>query len=239
MSQLDLAGAAGTTPRHVSFVETGRSRPGRELVLRLADALDVPLRDRNMLLTAAGLPPAFANRGFDDAALASVRQVVQRVLASHEPFPGWVIGPGYRFLSSNRAAEAVFPGLCHMDPEQLVDMWFGPGPFRALVDNWNDVVWAGIAALRREASRSGDPAMAALVERAERHAQGIPASTASTLADVPVVCPRLQVGDRTIRTISTVMRFDNAVDVTVADLRVELMFPADEQSEAFFRDTAT
>jgi transcriptional regulator with XRE-family HTH domain len=234
MSQLALAAQAGTTPRHLSFIETGRSRPGPDLVVRLASALDVPLRERNALLVAAGLPATYPSLSLDDEAMKPVRRVVERILASHEPYPAWVGSRGFRFISSNQAAERLFPGLCGLEPEAVVDLWFGPGPFRDMVENWPDVVWAGVAGLRREAVRASDPRLNDLLQRAELHARAIPAPEADALPELPVVCPRLKIGGRSVRTISTVMRFDTAVEVTASELRVELMFPADEASEEFF-----
>jgi transcriptional regulator with XRE-family HTH domain len=238
MSQLDLATLAGTTPRHLSFLETGRSRPGAELVLRLASAFDVPIRERNALLLAAGLSPAYPAFALEDEAMGPVRNVLDRILRTHEPYPAWVGSRGFRFISSNRAAEALFPGMCALSPEAIVDLWFGPGPFRDIVENWQDVVWAGIASLRREVVRASDPSLAALLRRAERHATSIPEPDPDTRPELPVVCPRLNIGGQRVRTISTVMRFDTAVEVTVSELRVELMFPADDESEAFFRGLA-
>ncbi len=238
LSQLELAAMAGTTPRHLSFVETGRSRPGRELVLRLCAAIDMPLRERNVLLMAAGLAPEYPIRELSDDAMRPVKSVLDRVLDQHEPFPAWVVGRAMHFLASNRAAEALFPGICSLRPEDIVDLWFGPGPFREVVENWADVAWAGVAGLRREASRGCDPRLLELVRRAEAYTSAIPPPDSQVLLDVPMICPRLRIDGRTIRTISTVMRFDTAVDVTASELRVELMFPADEASEAYFRQQA-
>jgi len=235
VSQLDLAVQAGTSPRHVSFIETGRSRPGRDLVLRLAAALDVPIRERNTLLTSAGLPPAYPDRELTDQSMRPVKLVLDRVLARHEPYPAWVVGRGMRFLASNRGAEALFPGLCSLQPHEIVDLWFGPGPFRDMVENWPDVVWAGVAALRREATRSSDAQLLDLLQRVEAHARSIARPDAEAVPDLPVICPRLSIDGHTIRTISTVMRFDTAVEVTASELRVELMLPADEESDAYFR----
>lgn len=236
MSQLALAAQAGTTPRHLSFIETGRSRPGFDLVLRLASALDVPLRERNTLLVAAGLPATYPSFALEEEAMKPVRRVLDRILASHEPYPAWVGSRGFRFLSSNRAAEALFPGMCALTPEAIVDLWFGPGPFRDVVENWQDVLWAGIAALRRETARSPDSALHDLLRRAESHAKTLPPPEPDARPDLPVICPRLNLGGRRIRTISTVMRFDTAIEVTASELRVELMFPADDESEAFFHE---
>jgi transcriptional regulator with XRE-family HTH domain len=188
VSQLDLALQAGTTPRHVSFLETGRSRPGRDLVLRLATALDVPIRERNTLLTSAGLPPAFPARDLTDQGTRPVKLVLERVLRGHEPYPAWVVGRGMQFLASSCGAEALFPGMCSLSPEKIVDLWFGPGPFREMVENWSDVVWAGMAGLRRDAIRSSDPQLLDLLRRAETHAKLTPRPAAQALPDFPVIC---------------------------------------------------
>lgn len=209
VSQLNLALQAGTSPRHVSFIETGRSRPGRDLVLRLAAALDVPIRERNALLTSAGLPPAFPARDLTDQAMRPVKLVLDRVLRGHEPYPAWVVGRGMQFLASNRGAEALFPGMCSLQPHEIVDLWFGPGLFREMVENWPDVIWAGIAGLRREATRSSDPQLLELLRRAEGHARLLPSPDADAILDLPVICPRLNIDGHTVLTISTVMRFDS------------------------------
>ncbi len=104
-----------------------------------------------------------------------------------------------------------------------------------MVENWPDVVWAGVAALRREATRSSDAQLLDLLQRVEAHARSIARPDAEAVPDLPVICPRLSIDGHTIRTISTVMRFDTAVEVTASELRVELMFPADEESDAYFR----
>lgn len=239
MSQLDLAAAAGTTTRHVSFLETGRSRPGQELVLRLATALDVPLRERNALLTAAGLPPACPDHQLSEQAMRSIDLVLDRALHVHEPYPAWVVGRGLQFLRSNRAAESLFPGLCSLSPDSIVDLWYGPGPFRDLVESWQDVVFVSVAHLRREATRATDPKLLELARRAEAHPKNVRPNEAHSARDLPVVSPRLKIGGRTVRTISAVMRFDSAIEVTASELRIELMFPADEESASFFRSCAT
>ena len=238
MSQLDVAAAAGTTSRHLSFVETGRSRPGRDLVLRLADVLAVPLPERNALLAAAGLPAAFAEHDLGSSELAAVETVLTQVLARHEPYPAWVVRRPFTFLRANQAAEALFPGLTALTPEQVVDLWFGPGPFRDSVQNWPDVLRAGIEALRRDALATDDPQTLTLLRRAEAAAgpqptAGLPQHSDPS-ATSPVVCPVFTIDGQTVRTISAVMTFDAAVEVTTSQLRIELMFPADQTADTFF-----
>ena len=239
MSQLALASAAGTTGRHLSFLETGRSRPGRDLVLRLAEVLAVPLPGRNELLAAAGLPAQFAQHELGSTELAAVDQVLDLVLARHEPYPAWVVRRPFTFLRANRGAEALFPGLTELGPVALVDLWFGPGPFRDGVQNWHDVARAGVAALAQDAACTDDPQTLALLDRARAHLDAARRRTESgglergRPVDGPfsaVVCPVFTVGGRTVRTVSAALRFDTAVEITTSQLRVELMFPADPDS---------
>lgn len=235
-SQLELAAKAGTTPRHISFLETGRSRPGRDLVLRLASTLDVPIRERNGLLVSAGLAAEFPTYDLSDKSMEPLSAVLRMILRAHEPYPAWVFASGFQALSANTAGDALFPGLCKMSPESIVDMWFAPGPFRQMVENWQEVLWAGIDSLRREAARTSAPEILALLRRAEGHAAHIQAPESRAHPDLPVACPRFKIGERIVRTVSAVMRFDTAIEVTTSELRVELMFPADDESEAFFRE---
>lgn len=160
------------------------------------------------------------------------------MLRGHEPFPAWVIGPSLQFLAANQAAEALMPGMCQLTPAATVSLWFGDGPLRHLVVNWPVMAWAGLAALRREAALTGDPAIRALLRHAQAQAGRLPPPPDGSLLEVPAICPVFRIGDQTIRTLSTVMRFDSAVEVTTAGLRVELMFPADDASEAYFRNRA-
>lgn len=236
MSQLELALAAGSTPRYVSFVETGRARPGRAVVLRLAGALDLPLREVNTLLVSAGLRPEYPARDLDDKVMKPVRQVVDALLRKHEPFPAWCMATGCRFLNCNRAAERLLPGLTRLSPMETVDFWYGPGPLRERVDNWQDVVHAGLAVLRREHNRCPNETSLALLNRALAHTRNLPPPSSDQ--DSAMACPIFLVNGARIRTLATVMRFDHATDVTASELKVELMFPADEESERFFRSMA-
>lgn len=236
LSQLELALAAGSTPRHVSFVETGRSRPGQDLIMRFASALDIPLEDRNRMLLAAGLAPEFSRHALEDDSMAPVRRVIRSILDKHEPYPGWCMTRSFQFQGCNRAAERLFPGLTRHHGLAFVDNWFGPGPFRSLVENWQDCVHAGIALLWREVLQTADPEIQGLLDRALEHVGGI--SPAPAAADMPVICPILNINGERIRTIGTVMRFDSATDVTAANLKLELMFPADEVGVRFFQGMA-
>jgi transcriptional regulator with XRE-family HTH domain len=232
LSQLELALRARSTARHLSFLETGRSRPSAEMVLRLARCLDLPLRQRNRLLRAAGHPPAFPERGLDDAALGPVVAVVDRLLEAHEPFPAYVIDARWRFLRGNRGGAWMWQamGVTDLDSNLLLSMFSGPGA--AALENRDELLWHAIELVERDALATGDPRLIDDLAALRRLANGI---APPVHAAAPVVAYRLRVGDQPVQLLTTVCRLGNANDVTVDELRVELIFPADDASEAVLR----
>lgn len=232
MSQLSLAIAAESTSRYISFIETGRARPGREVVLRLSESLNLTPRESNELLIAAGLPILFADTSLTDDEMEPVRKVIERVLHKHDPFPAWAIGPGLRFLDSNEAAEKVFPGMVGMEPSQLIDLWCSPSEAMPEAQRAY-IVQQTLQGLKHEAFYHPHPEIPALVKQIETYAAEF--NELPLIADSAVMCPSIMVEGQEIRTLSTVMRFDKVVNVTMSEIRVELVFPADEESEAILR----
>lgn len=235
MSQLELATLTESSARHLSFIETGRSRPSAKVIHRLSEALDIPLRERNELLVAAGLPAEYPERPLDDVALAHYRRIVTRMLEAHDPFPAFAIDRWWHIVEANAAATRMFGPI---DPERdMIELTYAEGPLRALIDNWAEVAWAGVDRLRRELAHSGgDERLAAMLERAERHLADTPRPHPTEVAGV--VCPRFRIGDQRIETVGTIMSFGTPREVVLEELRVELIFPADEKAEAFFRAMA-
>jgi transcriptional regulator with XRE-family HTH domain len=232
LSQLGLAVQVGSTGRHISFLETGRSRPSRQMVLRLADTLDMGLRDANDLLHAAGLPAAYPTVPLDGADLAPYRAVLDRMLAAHEPYPGLVLDGHWTVVAANGPGRALF-GPAIVGSNFVRDALTNRAAAGTLV-NWPEVAWAGLDRLRRHQQQNPfDPQLRDLLTLAE-----------SALADVPrpqpadpeiLVCPWFRVDGRIIRTIAMVARFDPPAELTLDELRVELMYPMDATAERFFR----
>jgi transcriptional regulator with XRE-family HTH domain len=232
LSQLGLAGQVGSTGRHISFLETGRSRPSRQMVLRLADALGIAPQDANDLLHAAGLPAEFPTAGLDSPDLAPYRAAVDRMLAAHEPYPGMVLDRHWTVVAANRPCQALF-GPTIIDSNFVRDALTNPAHAEAIV-NWPEVAWAGVDRLRHHQRRYPfDPELAQLVAVAEAALAGVPRPTPA--ASDLLVCPWFRVGDQIIRTIAMVARFDHPADTTLDDLRVELMYPMDDTADDFFR----
>lgn len=240
LSQLALAIMAETTPRHMSFIETGRSRPGKELVLRLASCLDLSVRESNTLLTAAGLAPVYTERELSEEQMRPFRQAIEAMLTHHEPYPACAADMLGHILMANQTYHALWPGVPDWTPEESVDAFFAPGPMREWIENWAEVAWAYADARRYEAARSNNPRLLALLERILKHLEDVerPPVPEGQIGS-PVVCPRFRMGDQVIRTFTTVVRFEHAHDVTLSELRVELIFPLDEQADAFFRSVLT
>jgi transcriptional regulator with XRE-family HTH domain len=235
LSQLSLALQVGSTGRHISFLETGRSRPSRQMVLRLADTLNVGVREANELLHAAGLPAAYPDVPLDGVGLAPYRAALDRMLTAHEPYPGMVLDGHWTVLAANASCRDLF-GPTIVGRNFVRDALTDPAAAQALT-NWPEVAWAGLDRLRRHQQRHPfDPHLQELVALAETSLAGTPRPVP---ADPQIlVCPWLRIGDRIIRTIAMVARFDHAAETTLDELRVELMYPADEVAERYFRSRA-
>ena len=246
MSQLDLAAAASTTPRYMSFVETGRSQPSREMVLRVAAALDVPLRDRNGLLFAAGFAPIYPEHDLDHPAIDRVMAALDHVLHQHAPYPAVVMNRRWDVVRVNAGAAQLFAGLCAPDPvpdpANVLRMMLEPGPVRSAVANWNEVAPALLERARREAVGGVlDLATADLVHRLRTgpDAAVFTAAPRSIAQLVPVIDVQFNYRDTTLRWFSIVSTIGTPVDITAQELRLEAFFPSDDDTAACWRLIST
>lgn len=234
LSQLDLALEAGVSPRHVSFLETGRSEPSREMVLRLAEALDVPLRERNRLFLAAGFAPPYSEASLDDERSEQVRQAVGLLLDRHDPYPGFAIDGAWEVVAANRGHRALLERLLPEAGEEagnVLRLLFSPRLLRPLVEDWEACAGAVLARVRRQLDRPVvSPRLAAVVSeiRGYPDVEALwkrPLDPTGFDLFIPVA---LRVGETTTRWLSTLLTFAGAVDVTLSELTVECFFPADE-----------
>jgi transcriptional regulator with XRE-family HTH domain len=240
-SQLELAIEVGVSARHLSFVETGRARPSPELVLAVAAELDVPLRERNTMLLAAGYAPRYSETSLDDEAMAGIRTSLQRMLDAHDPYPGVVIDRAWNVLLANDGALALTAGV----PDHLLSpsinvfrIGLHPDGLGARTANFDD--WAGylLRQLRRTIQLTGD----AQVEDIEREVLGYPnvaavagAADRARWDDPPLLVPFTFVGDGVeLSMFTTLTTFGTPRDITLDELAVELFFPADEGTARHF-----
>lgn len=239
LTQLELAHSAASTSRHISFMETGRSRPGETMVLRLADALQVPTRDRNDLLVAAGYPAIFEEGKLDSKVLVPFQRAVHYTVSAHEPFPSFAINRWYDVLEKNKAAEAMFGSDRPEKKVNIIHAIFDDPEMKDRLDNWHIVAPAMAHRLRREASLA--PKDARLKELLDLAWGALKDTSLPQIAskDDLVICPTFRVDDQLIRTISMVARFGSTNSVMLDELRVETIFPADAKAEAFFSALAS
>jgi transcriptional regulator with XRE-family HTH domain len=245
LSQLELALEAGVSQRHLSFLESGRARPSRSMILQLGECLDVPLRERNDWLLAAGFAPVFAARPLDDPQMRQVMAAVRRMLAGHEPFPAVAIDRAWNVRLANRPFDALV-ALAGADvwervggaERNLMRLLFHPAGVRPLIANWPAVGPLLWQRARREAEAlGGDETKAVLAELAP-HQDADTLGAAEDAALLPVLPVELRKDGLRVAFFTVIATFGTAQDVTADELRIESFFPADEATEALFRQGA-
>jgi transcriptional regulator with XRE-family HTH domain len=239
MSQLDLAVEVGVSTRHLSFVETGRAAPSREMLLRLAEQLDVTLRGRNALLVAAGFAPMFRERALDDPQLATARNAVDTILKGHEPHPALAIDRHWNLLAANRAVTALLAGVdpaLLQPPINVLRLSLHPRGFAPRIVNLAEWRAHLLHRVAQQIDASGDVELAKLLE--ELRGYPAPALTTHHVPDVgaSVAVPfRLRVDGGELAFFSTTTVFGTPVDITLEELALECFFPADEATAAAMR----
>lgn len=239
VSQLDLAIRADTTQRHLSFLEQGRSRPGRTMVVRLAESLELSLRERNGLLLAAGYAPVFPESALDTEELTPVLEALRAILDGHLPYPALVVRPHGVLLAANAAFGVLTEGAATWllePPVNVLRLALHPDGLAARVLNLPEWGRHVTEALRNRMDRSPDPALDELIDELETYLpQAEPGPDHLGFA-VPL---RLRSPEGELRLITTLTSFATAVDVTLAELQLEAFLPGDEQTARILRDRAT
>lgn len=245
LSQLDLALTSGVSQRHVSFLESGRANPSRNMILQLSETLDVPLRERNAWLAAAGFAPLFRTRTLDDPQMGQVMSAVRMMLAAHEPFPALALDRAWNVRLSNRPFDLLGAMLggdvwdrIGGGQRNLMRLFFHPEGIRPLVTNWAAVgplIWRRA---QREAEALGGQEMKAVLADLAPYQDAEVLWSAADTALVPVLPFNLQVGGQGISMFAIIATLGTAQDVTADELRIETLFPADAATEALFRAAA-
>ena len=247
LSQLALAAEAAVSTRHLCFIETGRAKPSRAMVLKLADVLDVPLRERNTLLLSAGFSPEYPESHLDAPALAAVRDALETILAQQEPFPALVMDRGWDIRHTNLAARRFFAFLqdgrraTAPGPANVLRRMFHPDGVRRYVTNWPEVAEALVRRARREAIGGVTDERAQRILDEVLDYPEVPASLRSldaTAPLLPIVPIRYARGDRRFDFFSTVTTLGTPQDVTLQELRIECFFPMDDRTRAHARQLA-
>jgi transcriptional regulator with XRE-family HTH domain len=238
LSQFDLALGAGVSPRHLSFIETGRSRPSAAMILQLSDHLEIPLRERNALLLAAGHAPVYEQHDLEDPEMGPVREALDRILRGHEPFPALVVDRHWGLVAANRGLGLLLGGVNETllaPPVNVLRLTFHPDGLAPRIRNLAEWRTHILDRLLRQSLASGDPALDTLY----RELLDYPAPTPDRLPDLEagsIAVPLELEADGTVLSfISTATVFGTAVDVTLSELAIESFFPADERTARFLR----
>ena len=245
LSQLELALASGVSQRHVSFLESGRAKPSRTMILQLSETLEVPLRERNDWLLAAGFAPVFKARSLDHPQMHQVMNAVQMMLTNHEPFPAVAVDRAWNI----RLANAPFDRLSAMlgtdvwervggAQRNLMRLFFHPKGIRPFVTNWRTVAPLLWHRARREADAFGGHEMENLVTELARYQDAETLSTPEDAALVPVLPLEIEKDGVRVSLFTVIATFGTAQDVTADELRIESLFPADAATENLFRSVA-
>jgi transcriptional regulator with XRE-family HTH domain len=244
LSQLDLALEADISARHLSFLETGRARPSRDMVLHLAERLDLPLRERNVLLTAAGYAPVFGERPLDDPALAAARAAIDLVLAAHEPYPAAAVDRHWNLVSANLAVQLLLTGVAPelmRPPVNVLRLALHPEGLAPRIVNLAEWRTHLLARLRRQIELSADRALIELLRELERYPapRGGHRHAADNRAGSEVVLPvRIETEYGVLSLFGTITVFGTPIDVTVAELALECFYPADPATAEILRRAA-
>lgn len=237
MSQLELASAAEISTRHLSFVETGRAQPSREMVLHLAEELEVPLRERNILLTAAGFAPRFAERRLDDPALQSARRAIDLVLGGHEPYPALAIDRHWNLIAANKAVARLIAGAdatLLQSPINVLRLSVHPKGLASRIVNFAEWRAHLLARLHRQIEATADATLSALMRELSGYPKPRTTGPHRPSADrdyAGVVVPlQLQLESGVLALFSTTTVFGTPVDITLSELALEAFYPADAQT---------
>jgi transcriptional regulator with XRE-family HTH domain len=251
-SQLALALEAEVSTRHLSFLETGRTQPSREMVLQLASALEIPPREQNVLLHTAGFPPAYRETAWTDPAMAEMIGAVRLILRQQEPLPARVVDRHWDLVMINEAyrgaLELVFGVPCRLDTYQVLPdprinvlrVLFESGGLRPHVANWDHVARDVVARVRREAMLDGDPKTHALLAELVRSAGSCASPAPYPHGPQPLVIPlEVRAAGRLLRFFSTLTTMGAPQDITLAELRIETFYPADTETATLVRGMAS
>lgn len=244
MSQLGLATEAGISARHLSFLETGRAQPSREMVQLLAGMLDVPLTERNALLVRAGYAPVFGERSLAAPELEHVRRALEYTLRQQEPYPALVMNGFHDIVMRNEASRRIFEVFRGPIPDHVtlngIRTVFDPRGLRPFITNWNEIAECLMQGLQREIAETGNESLMALREELLAY-PGVPARFAALSAlgtETPVVNLHVRKGDVSLAFFSAVTFIGRARDITLQNLKIECFFAADNVTEQFCRRLA-
>lgn len=244
LTQMELALDTDISTRHLSFLETGRSQPSRDMIERLADQLDIPLRERNALFVAAGFAPTYPERELDDEKMTRVRAAIHVILTGHEPFPALAVDRHWNLVAANRATAPFFVGLepaLTTPPINVLRATLHPDGVASRIANLSEWRAHTLRRVHRQIERTVDPLLIALYDELSHYpypdADIDERAEAGELADLAATL-RIRVGDQTLSFLYTTTLFGSPRDVTLSEIAIESFFPADAPTAAALQAAA-
>ena len=238
-SQLDLALDAEVSTRHISFIETGRAQPSREMLLRLFDHLEVPLRERNTLLTAAGYAPVYLATPLDEPAMAAARQAIEMLLAGYEPYPALAIDRYWNLVIANRAVALLLDGVAPEllePPVNVLRLSLRVDGIASRVENFAQWREHALGRLRQQVETTGDPVLTALLEEVRAYSTPNAGRHREPIVHSGVIFPlRIRTGAGVLSFFTATTVFGTATDITLSELAIESFLPADAETAAALR----
>lgn len=247
LSQLELALNADVSQRHISWLETGRSLPSKEMVIKLSDAMDVPLRDRNQLLNTAGFSDMYSHNELDEPSMAPVNKILETILANHEPYPAYVLDRYWNIIMQNKASqimfevagdpEAIWQAIGDNGEHNIALLTVHPNGLRHFIQNWDVIIGPFVRRLKKEVIESNDPELNARYEQLAQHFDDDNISNPLPAGQLLPVLP-IQFGTEgsTLNLYSVISTFGTAQDITANELRIETFYPCDQPTTKFFTE---
>jgi transcriptional regulator with XRE-family HTH domain len=238
ISQMDLALDAGVSSKHLSFVEAGKSHPSRNMILKLADSLKIPLRQRNVLLKAAGYASVFGEEPLSGQKMEMVRQALQRMIEKHEPYPALVVNAGYKILMKNVGFQEIVKYCIGEEAlrkyENVYLMTFAHDGLRQYIEDWPVIEHFMLARLWEEAASTQNPELTSLYEDVVQLKSNEGPLTSHIDSSLPIMSLTLKKGSMRAKFFTTITTLGTPLDLTTQELRIESLFPADEETKRLF-----
>lgn len=244
LSQLELSLLADVSSRHISFIETGRTSPSRAMILRLADVLDLPHKDSNLLLHSGGYSAAYTELDLQAEDMQPVREALQMILDNHDPYPALVMDGSWNMLMANKTQQMMTAQIADADgalpTNNILEAVFRQDCYRPFIENWDELASHTLRRLRKQVLAFGKPSDDALYTRLmEMSPPDNWQQPDDSPSDGPMVTVNLNLGGQSLKMFSTLSQFGTALDAGMEELLIESYFPADEQSKAFFEQFAS
>jgi len=240
LSQLDLSLVANVSSKHISFLETGRAKPSREMLILLSNAMDIPLSERNVLLSLSGYADAYSRMNIEQPEMQSVHHALRMMLDNHEPYPAVVLDWDWNIVMSNQSHQQIMDLVVKAQPDfpdsiNILELLFDPNGVRPFVENWDEVAYILIQRIQRERMSHRDR-HSTLLDRLMAYPD-VPSSWKThnfNKNPQPMIHLVLSLGDIHLKLFSTLASFGTAIDVTMQELIIEQYFPVDKETRVFF-----